>query len=284
MEHRAESGALPYDPPSAAVAQAYLDESVQVAQRREERIDRRSAARLFAVEGVGLAVYTTVLFLVMPDGGVAVLALMSPMLIWSILAGSLHETYGYRRRGREQRVRGIVAAVLIACIVGGLALLVSGVELPLALRLVPGALALIAYAAVAVGEWRRGVAREALVSVRAPFDRATRIVTACIGVALGVAIASAGAPSTGLAWLSSLPVMLGLALWSAMVAAGTAPAVAPAWGPAAWTAFAAACVATVALTLLSAFTATALAVPGIVAGAVIAAGFGVIALVGRNRD
>ncbi|MFD5214589.1 hypothetical protein [Microbacterium sp. NPDC058345] len=71
MERRPQQGTPPLDPPSAVTAQAYLDESVRVVRWREERIDRRSAARLRLFEGVGLSVYITALMLVFPPRMVA---------------------------------------------------------------------------------------------------------------------------------------------------------------------------------------------------------------------
>ncbi|WP_309129293.1 hypothetical protein [Microbacterium sp.] len=283
MDQRPEPGAMPLDRPTPATAQAYLDESRQVAMRREERLDRRGAARLFAIEGVALAVYSTVLMFVMPGDGVGVMALLPSMLIWAMLAGSLHEAYGYRRRGREQRVRGTVAIFLMACVVGALGLLLAGVELPTWARLVPGAFALAAFGYVAVGEWRRSAARVGVSADRAPFDRATRVVTGGIGVALGIAVAGVGSPDAAVVWLGYLVVMLALVVWSVMATAGAAPEVAVAWGPRTWGAFACASAVTVLLILLDSRTSLPLAAASAASGLVIGVVFVLIASLGRRH-
>ncbi|GAA3925832.1 hypothetical protein [Microbacterium soli] len=278
MEQTPAQGAAPLDPPSAAVAQAYLDESARVTERRETWIDRRAAARLMLAEGVGLGVYLVVLMLVFaPAEGSNVAMLLVPFLIWTRLAMTLREEYGYQRRGREQRARTIAVIIIVVMIVGALSTLVLDVDIPFAVRFIPGVTTFGLFGALAWGEWRRA-SGESVSRTPPSLDRSSRLVTIGIGLGLGATIPCITAPGEIVSLLVSMAVMLALVVWMLVETAGAGSHVALAWGPYLWGCFVAAAVVTVVLLVLVQFTVLPLLVPGLLAGAVIAAAFAAGAL------
>lgn len=284
MEHRAEPGLQPYEPPSGDVARAYLDESARVAQRREALIDRRGAARLLVIEGAAFSTYLIALMLCFPPTDrVNIIALVAPFILWTQLASALREEYGYQRRGREQRLRTAVVVLLVVMVVGSLAALALGVDIPIAVRLAPAALALVLFGILAVDEGRRAPSERAP-RQRIPFDRAVRIETMCIGLAMGVMIACVATPSAIVAHVANLVVMLALVAWllSPMGAGGSR--IAAAWGAFHWSCLASGGVILVALALMAQFTALPLAVAACTAGAVVTAAFALGAALEQRHD
>ncbi|MDQ0613129.1 peptidoglycan/LPS O-acetylase OafA/YrhL [Microbacterium sp. W4I4] len=283
MEQRPESGAAPLDPPSAAIAQAYLEESARVAQRREQFIDRRAAARLLLVEGAAFGVYLVALMFAFPPGtGLNIVVLIVPFLIWTQLVITLREEYGYQRRGREQRLRTAVVIIIAVMVVGALATLFLQADLPWGVRLLPGVLSFALYALLARSEWRHA-ASESIGRERTPFTRTVRVTTIGIGVALGISVASV-ATTALVAAIAMVVVMIALSAWllTATITGGTA--VATAWGAFHWVCFAVAGSTTVALVLLLQFTSLSLSIPGYIAGGLIALAFVVGALKEPERD
>jgi len=283
MEQRPEPGLAPYEPPTAAVAQAYLDESARVAQRREQHIDRRAAARLLLAEGITFAIYLIVLMLVFPPAeGVNIIVIVAPFIVWTQLVTMLREEYGYQRRGREQRMRTAVMLILLAVVIGSLGTLMLGVDIPVALRFAPGVLCFVLYGLLAWGEWRHATA-ERIVRKRAPFDRGARLTTACIGIAVGAIVACVATPSALIANVVNLLVMLALVVWlsASMLTQGSQIAVA--WGPFLWSCLALSGAVIVALLLLAQFTSVPLTSWGYVAGGAIALAFVLGAWWGPDR-
>lgn len=281
MEQRPEPGLQPYAPPSADVARAYLDESTRVTQRREQYIDRRAAAKLLAVEGVVVAVYLTLMMHAFRAPDMVLLVL--PVLIWTSLVESLREDFGYQSRGREQRWRTVLVLAFVALCIAGFWLVLAGADLPLWALLAPGLCGLAMCWVFAFREWRLAVPGVSTARRLAPFDRATRLITALIGILLGASIA---AVSSGLAtaiWLGYALAMLGLIVWFSMVRAGTAPSVGSAWGPLLWGLYGASSAALAAM-----FGLTILGVPPeppvpLVVGAAVAVAFVAVALFGRDH-
>jgi MFS family permease len=272
VEQRPEPGLEPYDPPSAELARAYLDESTRVAQRREERIDRRAAARLLLIDGAVFGVYLITLMLCFtPSGDLNVMVILVPFLIWTQLAATLREEYGYQRRGREQRLRTAVVLIILVMLVGGLTAAFLDLGIPFWLRVLPGILSFLMYGALAWDEWRRAAA-VTTPRIRTPFTRAVRVTTIVMGVALGATIGSVASTALVAAVVVVL-VMLALAAWmlTSLVAGGSP--LATAWGVFHWTCFALSGAVVVALVLVGQFTDVPLETTGYVAGGAIALAF-----------
>lgn len=273
MEHRAEPGLQPYEPPSGDVARAYLDESARVARRREAMIDRRGAARLLLVEGAAFSTYLIALmFCFPPTDRVNVIALGAPFILWTQLASALREEYGYQRRGREQRLRTAVVALLVVMAVGSLTVLTLGIDIPTAVRLAPAALALVLFGILAVDEGRRAPSERGP-RQRIPFDRAIRIETMCIGLAMGIMIACVATPSAIVAHIANLVVMLALVAWLFSATSAGGSRTAAAWGAFHWSCLAIGGAILVALALTAQFTTLPLAAAACAAGAVVTAAF-----------
>lgn len=273
MEHRPEPGLRPYEPPSADVARAYLAESARVAKRREALIDRRGAARLLLIEGVAFAVYLVALMLSFPPTDrVNVIALVAPFLIWTQLATTLREEYGFQRRGREQRLRMTVVVLLVVVVVGSLAAFSLGLDIPIPARLVPALLSLLLFGILAADE-RRRAAPERASRQRARFDRRVGVETIGIGMAVGAMTACVATPSPIVANVANLVVMLALVAWLLAATGAGGSRAAAAWGGFHWSCFASAGGILVALVLLAQFTALPLAAAGYTAGAVVALAF-----------
>src|SRR5690606_15896058 len=277
MEQRPEPGAAPLRPPSAAIAQAYLEESARVAQRREQFIDRRAAARLLLAEGVAFGVYLIALmFAFPPTTGLNIAVLIVPFLIWTQLVITLREEYGYQRRGREQRLRTVVVILIAVMVIGALTTLFLQVDVPWGIRLLPGVVSFALYALLARSEWRHATT-ESIGRERTPFTRTVRVTTIGIGVALRISVARV-APTALVAIIAMMIVMIALSAWllTATITRGTA--VATAWGVFHWVCFALAGSTTVVLVMLLQFTSLPLAIPGYIAGGLIALSFVVGAL------
>lgn len=277
MEQRPESGAAPLDPPSAAVAQAYLDESARVTQRREQFIDRRAAARLLLAEGAAFGVYLVALMFAFPPAtGLNIAVLIVPFLIWTQLVMTLREEYGYQRRGREQRLRTVVVLMIAVMVIGALATVFLQVDIPWGVRLIPGVVSFALYALLARSEWRHATS-EAIRRARTPFTRTVRITTIGIGIGLGIAVGSVATEAL-IAAVAMMIVMIALAAWllTATIAGGTA--VATTWGAFHWICFALAGAMTVALVLLAQYSSLPLTIVGYVAGGLIALAFVIGAL------
>ncbi|MFD5214590.1 hypothetical protein [Microbacterium sp. NPDC058345] len=208
---------------------------------------------------------------------------MAPLLIWTQLAATLNDEYGYRRRGRDQRARTAVVALILTVMVGALALLVVGVDVPLAARLVPGALAFAVFGALSWDEWRRATS-EPVERARQPFDLGARLTTAGIGAALAATAVCVTATDELLAAVVTLLVMLAITVWLTVSIATGGNRVALSWGPLLWTAFAAASASIVILLILARFTDLPLWSAGSVAGVLIALVFAIAAVSGRDRD
>lgn len=277
MEHKPEAGAVPLEPPTAAVAQAYLEESARVAQRREQHIDRRAAARLLLIEGAAFGVYLVALMLIFPpDASMNVAVLIVPFLIWTQLASTLRDEYGYQRRGREQRLRTIVVIIVLVMVLGALAAVFAGVDIPPGVRPLPGVLSFGLYGVLAWDERRRATSAP-IRRERTPFTRSVRVTTIAIGIALGAVIGSAASTAL-IAAAVMAAVMLALAVWllTAVVTGGSA--VATAWGAFHWTCFAIAGGTVVVLLLFMQYSTLPLTIVGYVLGGLIALAFVVGAL------
>lgn len=273
MEQRPEPDRQPLEPPSVSVAQAYLAESERVTRRREQRIDRRAASRLLLVEGAVFAVYLSALMFAFPPADGNIIVIITPFLIWTQLVLTLREEYGYQRRGREQRLRAVVVAILVVMVIGSLTTLYFGMDIPPMVRLAPGLVAFLLYAILAWDERRRAMPGSRRRRQRTAFDRSARLTTAGIGIGLGAIISCVASPSALVANVVNLVVMLALAGWllSATVTGGAR--VATAWGVYQWSCFAAGGAVVVSLLLLGQFTGIALAAAGYAAGAAVALAF-----------
>ncbi|MEJ1089890.1 hypothetical protein WDU99_16355 [Microbacterium sp. Mu-80] len=250
----------------------------RVTQRREQHIDRRAAARLLLIEGAAFGAYLVILMLIFPPGtGMNVAVLIAPFLIWTQLATTLRDEYGYQPRGREQRLRSTVVIIVLLMVCGALLTVFLDIDLPSWARPLPGVLSFVLYAVLAWDEYRRASV-EAIRRGRTPFTRAVRVQTIGIGVVLGVIIASAASPAL-IAAIATAAVMIALAAWLLTTALTGGSTAATAWGVFHWICFAAAGAVVAVLLLLMQYSTLPLTAVGYVLGALIAIAFVVGALV-----
>ncbi|WP_300264824.1 hypothetical protein [Microbacterium sp.] len=160
MEQRPAPGQQPLDPPTADVAQVYLDEIEQVRDRREKHIDRRRLAWFSLTDAVALSIYITIAaFAIGTPPGVSFLVLIAAFLVWLHLALERREgdgTYGTPLSG-ERSVAVWFAILLILVVVGGVVLGSFGLRPPWTVRLVPGLLALAVFGVPAVRQLQQSM-------------------------------------------------------------------------------------------------------------------------------
>lgn len=289
MEQKPISGAEPLARPSADVAQAYLAEVDAVTQRRETRIDRRRMARLQLIEAVVLAFYATLMMFGFGNASssASFMPVVAVLLLWVQFAGELRESYGFQQRRSWRGNLPLIAfgAVGVIALIVGVALQLSDQQIPLLLRVAPGALLLLVFGALGLLEYRQAHGARAVAPARAEFAKGSRVSTLVLGLLLGGAVAVVGQEDPLLASTFGLLFMMSLLGWFiAAQISSRVPALGMMWRWPQWSAFAIGGVAVGAVTALES-TSTAL-------GAAVTAGIGggvallfvVAAVWGERRD
>ena len=273
MDQQARRSAEQQTPPSAEIAQAYLEQADALHARREQRIDRHGLARLELVSAIAWAAFYSLSLLLTWSRGepspAAPLAVLALLLVWLQLATEKRESYGVRRA--PQRSRRLVARSFDALAVGlfsvGLVLNMADVNYPWALCLIPGVLVLVGPGGTALRDLR---ASEALPAEQhPPLTLVARAATALLGMLIGSAVWAAPHPDQVIAALAGLAVMLILAAWFFVrhVVDG-APALGELWSWPQWLAFALANAAAVWALLVGAELIPGPANAGLLGGAV----------------
>lgn len=216
MEQKHVPGQLPLEPPSADIAQRYLDAAQAVAGRRERAVDRRSLAWLQIVNAVVTAVFITAASLVIRRGvGLDYQVVLFTFLVWSQLTSGMAQRNGMQWRITRSRWLVIVAGALL--MVGALTLagfVAFDRSLPGFLAFVPGAVILAGlggYGAVQLarssGDLRPSPA------VRAPLTRPVRVGTILLGLALGAMAIVSAAPEGAIQSVVVLLIALMILAW-----------------------------------------------------------------------
>lgn len=254
MEQKPVDGYEVLAPPSADIAQRYLDEAVAVATRRERTVDRRALAWLQIVNAVATAAYLAVLALaVRGDSALASQTFIFSFLVWSQLASGMAQRSGMQWRLSGSRWPVLLAVGLLmaaALVMFGFATWVPG--FPVIGVLIPSALVLFGlggYGAVQLARASDDVRPPR--SHRRPMSRVVRGGTILVGVALGVLIVLASAPDGVLT--STLVMLVLLMLFAWMFAFSTdigLPSIGASWRWPQLTAFAVSISALAAVVLL----------------------------------
>ncbi|MEX0158892.1 MULTISPECIES: hypothetical protein [unclassified Microbacterium] len=216
MEQKPVDGYEVLAPPSADIAQRYLDEAAAVATRRERTVDRRALAWLQIVNAVATAAYLAVLaFALRADSVLASQTIVFSFLLWVQLASGMAQRSGMQRRPSWSKWPALLAGGLLvatALVVFGFAVWAPG--FPAIGVLIPPALVLVGlggYGAVQLARASGDVRPPR--SHPQPLSRVIRWGTILVGVALGVLMTLASAPDGGLASVLVMLVLLMLFIW-----------------------------------------------------------------------
>ena len=189
MEQKPVDGYEVLAPPSADIAQRYLDEAAAVATRRERKVDRRALAWLQIVNAVATAAYLAVLaFALRADSVLASQTIVFSFLLWVQLASGMAQRSGMQRRLSWSTWPALLAGGLLvatALVVFGFAVWAPG--FPAIGVLIPPALVLVGlggYGAVQLARASGDVRPPR--SHPQPLSPVVRWGTILVGVALGV--------------------------------------------------------------------------------------------------
>lgn len=253
MDQKPVPGQETLVPPSADVAQQYLDEAQAVAARREHAVDRRALAWLQIGNAVVTAIYLVAFALIMQrDGAAGPQVLLFTFLVWTQLASGMAQRSGMKWRMTPSRWPVVVGGGLVlvaALVIFGFA--IWDRSLPLFVTFIPGALVLVGLGGYGIihlirasGDPRQPRTRRALM------PRGVRTGTILVGAAVGILILLGGAPEGMLKSVMMLLVALMLLAW---IVAGRSdlglPTIGAAWRWPHITAFAISASALVALTI-----------------------------------
>jgi hypothetical protein len=216
MEQKPVDGYEVLAPPSADIAQRYLEEAAAVAARRERTVDRRALAWLQIVNAVATAAYLAVLALaVRGDSVLASQTIVFAFLVWVQLASGMAQRSGMQRRLSWSRWPVLLAGgllIAVALVVFGFVIWAPG--FPAIGVMIPSSLVLFGlsgYGAVQLARASDDVRPPR--SHPRPLSRVIRWGTILVGVALGVLIMLASAPDGVLSSVLVMLVLLMLFIW-----------------------------------------------------------------------
>ncbi|MEV7798213.1 hypothetical protein AB0O14_03930 [Microbacterium foliorum] len=235
MEQKPVQGQEALAPPSADIAQSYLDEAEAVVHRRGHVVDRRALAWLQIANGVITAVYLVAMAAALRGdrGGVgASQVIIFSFLMWGQLASGMAQRSGMQWRVTRSRLLLLVSgAVLTVAALVVFGFVVWDPEFPAFGIWIPAALVLIGYGGYGVVQLARTTRDARPPRVKpAPLPRGVRWGTIGIGVAVGM-LAMLGSSSDGML-TSALLLLVVLMLFAWIVAARTEmglPAVGASW-------------------------------------------------------
>ncbi|MCK3768388.1 hypothetical protein MZK47_01710 [Microbacterium aerolatum] len=285
MDQKPVGSEAPLTPPTAYVAQAYLDEIGAVVERREAHIDRRRMAWLALAEAIVLGVYLTVaMFGFGPvDDSSRFIVILVLLFIWIQLSGELRESYGgqARRVGASQWLL-IALAILAGLSVGvGMWLQLTGATMPFIVRLVPGIVLFVVFGSIALRALLR--APRALPRESMPFTRRARRATVGLGVvmAIGVGTTAVQGPFGSLFALCTMVLILGWGI--AAYVGGAVPALGAIWRWQQWTALAVGSATLAGMTLVTMHTDLVTGALATSAGVLVGALFVLVACIGGRN-
>lgn len=220
-------------PPSADIAQKYLDEADAVAIRRERSVDRRGLAWLQIVNALVTAVYLTALAVaIRSDVSGTYQVILFGFLMWGQLASGAAQRSGMQWRMTWSRWPVLMAGgALLAATLVIFGLVAFDPDFPVIGMVVPAALVVLGFGGYGVVQLVRASAdvRKSLV-VRTRLSPGARWGTILVGVAVGLLMMLGSAPDGVLTSILILLVVLMLFAW--IVAARTEmglPAVGASW-------------------------------------------------------
>lgn len=272
MEQKPVQGHEAIAPPSADIAQRYLDEAEAVVHRRGRVVDRRALAWLQIAGAAVTAVYLVALVTaIRGHGGLTPQIFVFSFLLWGQLSTGMAQRSGMQLRLTWSRWPALLAVgvpAVAALVVFGFAIFDPG--FPAIGVWIPSVLVLVGFGGYGAVQLARasGDPRPPR-SMPKPLPRAMRWGTICVGVVLGAMAMLGSAPDGVLASTLLLLVVLMAFVW--LVAARSEmglPAVGASWRWPHLLAFAAAAGAMTVLVLLD----------GVPIGLGFVGGLGIIAL------
>ena len=218
MEQKPVHGQEALAPPSADIAQRYLDEADAVVSRRGHVVDRRALARLHIANAVITAAYLVAMAAALRgDGAGTSQVILFSFLLWGQLASGMAQRNGMQWRLTASRWPLLLAGgVLTVTAIVVFGFVVWDPEFPAAGMWLPGALVLIGFGGYGVVQLARasGGTRPPRPHP-VPLPRGARWGTVLVGVAVGVLTALGAAPDGVLISVLALLVVLMLVAWIA---------------------------------------------------------------------
>jgi len=216
MEQKPVQGQEALAPPSADIAQRYLDEAEAVVHRRTRAVDRRALAWLQIANALITAVYLVAMAAALRgDRSVAASqVILFSFVLWGQLASGMAQRSGMQWRVTGSRWVLLVSGIVLTVVVFGFVVLDPG--FPAFGIWIPAALVLIGYGGYGVVQVARttGDARPPR-SLPAALSRGARWGTIGIGVAVGLLAMLGSAPDGVLTSVLLLLVVLMLFAWFA---------------------------------------------------------------------
>lgn len=217
MEQKPMSDAEPLEPPTPAVARAYLDEVGSVRKRREENIDRRSVGLLSILNAIACSLFLYLTIVGLREGATGI---TQPMLwafiIWGQLAAGVAVRNGVQwqlTRRRWLTIAGVtVLGVLI--LVSMFAAVFAGDRLDDAVVFVAPAIAFVALTGTGAAQlWQARGHQPGVRRPRAPLTAGMRMATVALGVLLGGLTALMSAPESILSAVLLLLLLFAILAW-----------------------------------------------------------------------
>lgn len=222
MEQTPVQGQEALAPPSADIAQRYLDEAAAVVHRRGHVVDRRALARLHIANAVITAAYLVAMAAALRgDAGGTSQVILFSFLLWGQLVSGMAQHSGMQWRLTASRWPLLLAGgVLIVAALIVFGFVVWDPEVPAVGIWIPAALVLFGFGGYgAVQLARASGGPHPPRSHPAPLPRGARWGTVLVGIAIGVLAMRGSAPDGVLTSVLMLLVVLMLVAW--MVAART---------------------------------------------------------------
>lgn len=216
MEQKPVDGHEALAPPSADIAQKYLEEAEAVATRLERSADRRALAWLQIANAVATAAYLIAMAAaIRSDGAGTYQVILFSFLIWGQLASGIAQRNGMQWRMTRSRWPALLAGgllILTALVVFGF--VVFDPAFPVAGMLVPALIVLIGFGGYGTAQLMRasGDSRAPRAS-HAPMSRAARLGTVLVGVAVGLLTMLGSAPAGVVTSVILLLVVLMILAW-----------------------------------------------------------------------
>lgn len=216
MEHQPVQGQELLAPPSADIAQRYLDEADAVAIRRERSVDRRGLAWLQIVNALVTAVYLIALAVaIRSDVSGTYQVILFGFLLWGQLASGAAQRSGMQWRMTWSRWPVLVAGgALLAAALVIFGLVAFDPDFPVIGMVVPAALVVVGFGGYGVVQLVRASGEvQRLPAARSRLSRGARWGTILVGVAVGLLMMLGSAPDGVLTSILILLVVLMLFAW-----------------------------------------------------------------------
>lgn len=216
MDQKPVDGYEVLAPPSADIAQRYLDEAEAVATRLERSADRRALAWLQIANAVAIAAYLIAMAAAIRSDGVGTYqVILFSFLMWGQLASGMAQRNGMQWRMTRSRWPVMLAGgVLIVAALVVFGFVAFDPDFPVVGMLAPAVIVLIGFGGYGTAQLMRasGDPRAPRAS-HAPMSRAARWGTALVGVAVGLLTMLGSAPEGVVTSVLLLLVVLMILAW-----------------------------------------------------------------------